>query len=161
MDIQLIRIDDRLIHGQVVVGWVKALEIQRLVVVSDAVAANAMQRTLMEIAVPSGLMVSFHAVQDAANACSAPGPERSLLLFSNPSDVLAYATAGGPASSINIGGMHFSEGRRQVHRIVCVTDDDVKAFKGLKARGLPLEIRAVPGDASQPLEHCLPELAVP
>ncbi len=161
MDIQLIRIDDRLIHGQVVVGWVKALEIQRLVVVSDAVAANAMQRTLMEIAVPPGLMVSFHPVVEAAKACETAGRERTLLLFSNPQDVLAFAAAGGPVTSVNIGGMHFSEGRRQVHRIVCVTDEDVRAFKALKARGVELEIRAVPGDALQPLEQCLPELSAP
>lgn len=52
MDLQLIRIDDRLIHGQVVVGWVRALNIERLVVANDSIAANAMQRTLMEMAVP-------------------------------------------------------------------------------------------------------------
>jgi len=157
MDIQLIRIDDRLIHGQVVVGWVKALSIQRLVVVSDAVAENAMQKTLMEIAVPAGLGVSFYHVKAAAEACAEKGGEKALLLFSNPSDVLAYLEGGGPAEAVNLGGMHFSEGRRQVHRIVCVTPEDVKAFRAIRARGIPVEIRAVPGEPGEPLSNHLPE----
>ena len=160
MDIQLLRIDDRLIHGQVVVGWVKVLEIKRLVVVNDAVAKNPMQRTLMEIAVPSGLGVSFYSVEEAAKACArdAGSGERALLLFSNPSDVRGYVEKGGPATSVNVGGMHFSEGRNQVCRIVCVTPEDVVAFKDLRRRGLPLEVRAVPGDAPQKLEQFIPEI---
>ena len=80
MDIQLIRIDDRLIHGQVVVGWVKALNIDRLVVVNDAIAKNSMQKTLMEMAVPSGLKVSFYTVEEAAQNCKAgESKDRSLL----------------------------------------------------------------------------------
>ena len=66
MSIALARIDDRLIHGQVVVGWVKALDIQALVVINDAIAANAMQKTLMEMAVPSGLKVHFATVEEGA-----------------------------------------------------------------------------------------------
>src|ERR1700690_3540798 len=105
MDIQLIRIDDRLIHGQVVVGWVKALGIQRLVVVNDAIAKNTMQKTLMEMAVPAGLKVSFYSVADAVPACRQEGEKvRGLLLFSNPADVVAFLDQGGVLSSINVGG---------------------------------------------------------
>ena len=96
MSIQLIRIDDRLIHGQVVVGWVKALGIERLVVVNDAIAQNGMQKTLMEMAVPSGLKVYFFTVSEAANNFkSEPTKERSLLLFSNPEDALEFSRQGG------------------------------------------------------------------
>jgi mannose/fructose/N-acetylgalactosamine-specific phosphotransferase system component IIB len=115
----------------------------------------------MEIAVPAGLGVSFHPVKEAAKICANPGGERVLLLFSNPSDVLTYVEGGGPATSINMGGMHFSEGRRQVHRIVCVTEEDIQAFKGLRVRGLPIEIRAVPADAGDPLSRHLPEIEKP
>src|SRR6185369_6625153 len=126
MDIQLVRIDDRLIHGQVVVGWVKALNIQRLVVVNDAIAKNAMQKTLMEMAVPSGLKVSFFTVEESVEACRQDsGKDKALLLFSNPSDVLSYIQKGGVLKVINIGGMHFCEGKRQVAKTVCVSADDI------------------------------------
>lgn len=159
MDIQLIRIDDRLIHGQVVVGWVKALEIQRLVVVNDAIAANAMQKTLMEMAVPAGLKVSFHSVGEAVDACKPGGTgERSLLLFSNPIDVLAFLNRGGAVTTINVGGMHFCEGKRQVSKTVCVNEAEILAFRELKSRGIEMEIRAVPGDMREPLEKYLLEI---
>lgn len=159
MDIQLIRIDDRLIHGQVVVGWVKALGIQRLVVVNDAIAKNSMQKTLMEMAVPSGLKVSFYSVAEAVAACGQEGEKaRCLLLFSNPRDVLVFAEQGGPLSSVNVGGMHFGEGKNQVCRTVCVSPEDIEAFKGLRKRSVELEIRAVPGDVREALEKYIPEL---
>ncbi len=158
MDIQLIRIDDRLIHGQVVVGWVKALSIQRLVVVNDAIAKNTMQKTLMEMAVPSGLKVSFFTVDDVVKACAEDSKERSLLLFSNPVDVLEFAIKGGALSSVNVGGMHFSEGKNQISKTVCVNNQDVAAFKELKRRGVELEVRAVPGDLKEPFEKFLPQL---
>ncbi|MGH7738544.1 MAG: PTS system mannose/fructose/N-acetylgalactosamine-transporter subunit IIB [bacterium] len=158
MDIQLIRIDDRLIHGQVVVGWSKSLNIQRLVVVNDAIAKNTMQRTLMEMAVPSNLRVSFFTVDEAVAAAAGPERERALVLFSTPADLLTYVEKGGVVLSVNIGGLHFTEGRRQVCKVVCVTAQDVEAFRKLRARGVELEIRAVPGDLKESLEKYLPEI---
>jgi mannose/fructose/sorbose-specific phosphotransferase system IIB component len=158
MDIQLIRIDDRLIHGQVVVGWSKALTIERLVVVNDAIAKNAMQKTLMEMAVPAGLKVQFLTVEEAATQSRSADKVRSLLLFSNPMDLLDYQKKGGPLTSVNVGGMHFCEGKRQVSKTVCVNNDEVTAFKELKALGVEFEVRAVPGDMKEPLEKYLPEI---
>lgn len=159
MDIQLTRIDDRLIHGQVVVGWVKALDIQRLVVVNDAIAKNAMQKTLMEMAVPTGLKVGFYTVAEAAQALgNTDDKSRTLLLFSTPADVLSFLEKGAVLASVNVGGMHFSEGKRQVCKILCVNAEDVKAFKELAKRGVELEIRAVPGDVREPLAKYIPEI---
>ncbi len=158
MDLLLIRIDDRLIHGQVVVGWARALSIERIIVANNSIAANAMQRTLMEMAVPSNLKVSLLTLSDASEATRGGGTEKALLLFSNPQDVLAFIRTGGKVSSINVGGMHYCEGKRQICSIVCVDERDIHAFKELKALGLELEVRAVPGDTREPLEKYLPEL---
>ncbi len=159
MDIQLIRIDDRLIHGQVVVGWVKAMGIERLVVVNDSIAKNAMQKTLMEMAVPSGLKVSFYTVEEAALHCrTGESKERSLLLFSNPTDVVEYGRKGGSLSVVNVGGMHFCEGKQQVSKTVCVHEADIESFKELKKQGVELEVRAVPGDVKEPLEKYIHQL---
>jgi mannose/fructose/sorbose-specific phosphotransferase system IIB component len=162
MEIQLIRVDDRLIHGQVVVGWVKTLKTECLVVVNDAIAANTMQKTLMEMAVPADLKVCFYTIEGAARAVAAKKENlKSLLLFSNPADVLAFAEKGVDLASINIGGMHFCEGKRQVGKIICVNEEDVKAFRKLKQKGVELEVRAVPGDPKEPLENFLPEIKKP
>jgi mannose/fructose/sorbose-specific phosphotransferase system IIB component len=157
MEIQLIRIDDRLIHGQVVVGWVKAMNIERLVVVNDAIAKNSMQKTLMEMAVPAGLKVSFFTVEESVAACR-QGKEKALLLFANPSDALNYSKRGGALTSLNVGGMHFCEGKKQIAKTVCVSGEDIAAFKELSQMGLELEMRAVPGDPKEPLGKYLAEI---
>jgi mannose/fructose/sorbose-specific phosphotransferase system IIB component len=158
MNIQLIRIDDRLIHGQVVVGWVKALDIQRLVVVNDEITKNNMRRTLMEMAVPADLKVSFLGISEAVSASKSSSPERSLLLFASPADVLAFVKAGGAVSAVNVGGMHFSEGKNQITKTICVDSNDLAVFKELKKMGVEMEIRAVPGDARENLEKAIPEI---
>ncbi len=159
MEIQLIRIDDRLIHGQVVVGWVKALDIQCLVVVNDAIAKDAMQKTLMEMAVPSGLKVRFLEVAGVPGfLADKSDPSRAMMLFSSPADLLSVIRLGAVFPLINVGGMHFCEGKRQVGKTVCVSEDDVAAFKELRKLGVQMEVRAVPGDLKEPLEKFLPEL---
>lgn len=159
MDVVLARIDDRLIHGQVVVGWVRALDARRLVVVNDTVARNAMQRALMEMCVPSGLAVEFHGVVEGARAVrESHGKGATILLFSNPADVVAFAEAGFPLETVNVGGMHFAEGKRQLSRSLCVDDADLEAFRKLRRLGVEVEVRAVPGDPKVPLEKMLPEI---
>lgn len=158
MNIQLIRIDDRLIHGQVVVGWVKALSIERLVVVNDEIAKNNMRRTLMEMAVPAGLKVNFYTVAEAVTAAKDDSQDRALVLFANPMDVEAFAAAGGMVTAVNVGGMHFGDGKTQMSKTICVNSDDMKAFKALRQRGVELESRAVPGDLKEPLDKVLPEI---
>jgi len=158
MNIQLIRIDDRLIHGQVVVGWVKALSIERLVVVNEEIAKNNMRRTLMEMAVPAGLKVNFYTVDEAVEAVKETSVDRTLLLFANPMDLEAFAEKGGPVTSVNVGGMHYGDGKTQMSKTICVNSDDMKAFRALRNRGVELESRAVPSDTKEPLEAVLPEI---
>lgn len=158
MNIQLIRIDDRLIHGQVVVGWAKALNIQRLVVVNDEITKNNMRRTLMEMAVPAELKVNFFEVHEAALASKDDSKERSLLLFASPMDVLDYVKAGGVAVSVNVGGMHFCDGKTQISKTICVDSGDLAAFKELKKMGIEMETRAIPGDMREVLEKAIPEI---
>jgi mannose/fructose/N-acetylgalactosamine-specific phosphotransferase system component IIB len=98
-------------------------------------------------------------VAEAAEAALKEEPKgRSLFLFSNPTDVAEFIAKGGPASSVNVGGMHFFEGKNQVCKVVCVDDRDVAAFKELKKKGIELEIRAAPGDLREMLEKYIPEL---
>jgi mannose/fructose/sorbose-specific phosphotransferase system IIB component len=158
MNIQLIRIDDRLIHGQVVVGWVKALSIERLVVVNEEIAQNNMRRTLMEMAVPAGLKVNFYTVEQAVEASKDSSPERALMLFANPMDLEAFAEKGGTVNTVNVGGMHYCDGKTQMSKTICVNSDDMKAFRALRKRGVEMESRAVPGDPKEPLESVLPEI---
>jgi mannose/fructose/N-acetylgalactosamine-specific phosphotransferase system component IIB len=148
------RIDDRLIHGQVVEGWVNFLKATCIVVADDAVASNPLQRSIMELSVPQGLKVLIGRVEEIC-ATLRTGPfdaERVLLLFSRPSDVLRALRSGLGCPTLNIGGMHYIPGKRKLMDVLAVDDIDLEALKGICAMGIKIDVQTVPTQKSQPLE---------
>jgi PTS system mannose-specific IIB component len=152
--IVFIRIDDRLIHGQVVEGWVNFLKANSILVADDAVAANTMQRSIMEISVPQGLRVSIGKVEDICDEVrsSLSSRERAILLFSNPAAVLRAIQLGLPCRELNIGGMHYTPGKRKLIDVLAVDDRDLEALRKITARGVKVTVQTVPNQKPLPLE---------
>jgi mannose/fructose/sorbose-specific phosphotransferase system IIB component len=148
------RIDDRLIHGQVVEGWVNFLKATEILVADDRVASNALQRSIMEISAPQGLGVFIGTVEEVCDRLRtpAPGNERSILLFSTPADVVRAIKLGLDCRALNIGGMHYVPGKRKLIDVLAVDDRDLEALKEIAARGIKVEIQAVPNQKSLTLE---------
>jgi len=144
--IVFVRIDDRLIHGQVVEGWVNFLKATCIMVADDHVAANALQKSIMEISVPQGLKVVIGSVENvcAQLRTAAFDADRVILLFSNPSDVLRALKLGLECQVLNIGGMHYVPGKRKLLDVLAVDDIDLDALKQIAARGIRVEIQTVP-----------------
>jgi mannose/fructose/N-acetylgalactosamine-specific phosphotransferase system component IIB len=148
MAVELVRIDDRLVHGQVVEGWVKALHITRIVVASDSVEADDTQKALYHLAVPHGVELTCLTVTEAAKEWKARrwDKDRAILLVSTPGDALRLLEAGSPIQSVNLGGLHYRQGRVQVLKGVSLDEQDVQALKSLASHGVLLEARALPLD---------------
>jgi len=148
MQIGLARIDDRLIHGQVATRWTKETNVQRIIVVSDEVAADTVRKTLLTQVAPPG--VTAHVVDVAKMIRVYNNPkyagERIMLLFTNPTDVERVVEGGVNITSVNIGGMAFRQGKTQVNNAISVDEKDIEAFKKLNARGIELEARKVSTD---------------
>ncbi|HTG00400.1 MAG TPA: PTS sugar transporter subunit IIB [Nitrospirota bacterium] len=144
--IVLTRIDDRLIHGQVVEGWVNFLKATCLLVADDAVAANPLQRSIMEMTVPQGLDVQIGTVAEICERVrsTALAGERAILLFSNPGDVLRAVSAGMECATLNIGGMHYVAGKRKLIDILAVNQADLEALKEIAEAGIKIDVQAVP-----------------
>lgn len=155
--IVFIRIDDRLIHGQVVEGWVNFLKATSLFVADDAVASNPLQRSIMELAVPQGLDVFIGNVQEVCERVrsSAAAAERAILLFSNPGDVLRALKAGMECRALNIGGMHYVPGKRKLIDVLAVNQADLDALKAIADTGIRIDIQAVPTQKPIPLRKVL------
>jgi len=151
MDIRLVRIDDRLIHGQVATVWAKRLDIQRILVVSDAVTKDHLRKMLLQQAAPPGVKVNVITVSKMIEVYSHELFEglRVILLFTNPLEVAAVVEAGVPLSSINIGAMGYSVGKKMISNTIAVNEQDVEAFRYLHRRGIELEIRKVITDNKQ------------
>ncbi|MHB9155512.1 MAG: PTS system mannose/fructose/N-acetylgalactosamine-transporter subunit IIB [Endomicrobiales bacterium] len=148
MPIVLVRIDDRLIHGQVVEGWLKTIHASHIVVVSDEVAQDKMQQTLLGMAVPSSIRVTNLAVQEAAGRIKDNifEKERVMLLLSRPRDVLRLLEQGVKLPSVNVGGMHYTQGKKQLLRNLSVDNNDVSDLKEIGRHGVELEGRVLPAD---------------
>ncbi len=155
--IVFVRIDDRLIHGQVVEGWVNFLKATCLLVADDSVASNTLQRSIMELSVPQGLKVFIGRVEEICDRMrsSVLDAERAILLFSSPSDVLRALNAGMECRTLNIGGMHFIPGKRKLMDVLAVNAADLDALRVITGRGIKIDIQTVPTQRPIPLKKIL------
>ncbi|MFH1378945.1 MAG: PTS sugar transporter subunit IIB [bacterium] len=148
MPLVLLRIDDRLIHGQVVEGWLDAVGANLIIIASDEIAEDEFQQTLLTLAVPPRIRAVFLKVNDVIgffNTKQQAG-DRILLLVDNPNAALQLIESGVKISSINVGGMHYGEGKKQILPFLSVDADDRKSFEKINQMNVMLEGRVLPGD---------------
>jgi mannose/fructose/N-acetylgalactosamine-specific phosphotransferase system component IIB len=155
MPILLCRIDDRLIHGQVVVGWGRPLGIQRIILVDDQVAASEWEQDLYRMAMPPEVEVAFTSVDQARSQLAAwqESPTRTLLLTGDIATMAALQEADGAViHDINLGGVHHRPGRRLRLPYVYLTDDEYASLRRIEAAGGAVTAQDVPTTARVPLK---------
>jgi len=157
MGVTLLRVDDRLIHGQVVEGWIPFLKVDLVVVVSDAAAADEIQTALMKMALPPTVGLLVLPVAEAAASLAAPqmAARSALVLVPGPAEALALVEKGLKVDRINVGGLHYTVGKVQLGRALFLDEKDRLALRSLAAKGVRLEGRALPGDAEEDLTAAL------
>lgn len=156
------RVDDRLIHGQVVVAWGGRLRPERIWVVDDASAADVWERELLETVAP-GIEVRVVTVADAAAryATEAALPGGSFLLVRDLETALALVEAGAAIPSFTLGGLHYAPGREKVNEYIYLGEADRRAARALLTRGVALQVQDVPATRPRPLPALDPATAVP
>ncbi len=144
--IVLFRVDDRLIHGQVVLGWGAVLKPDRIILADDFVASNEWERDLYASAAPPEIKVSILTLTEAAAQLKAGvfEGEKTILLVKNPGSVLSLMDLGLPVSEVNVGGIHFREGREKILDNVYLDAGERSAMRELVKRGVTLDGRALP-----------------
>lgn len=157
MALELYRIDDRLIHGQVVVGWGQPLDLRFIVLVDDEVAASDWEQELYRMGVPPDMDVHFDAVDTAAtNLARYQGDERRGLLLTGDIDTMVRLVDASEAiRRVNVGGIHHRPGRVQRLRYVFLTPAEEAQLRSLAARGLEVTAQDVPSARPVPLEEML------
>jgi D-glucosaminate PTS system EIIB component len=147
MPIVLNRVDDRLIHGQVVVGWGQALGITRIILVDDQVAGSAWEQDLYRMAVTPEITVDFASVAESAAALAGwrKDPRRTVLLTGDL-DAMAALHRADPAAvhRINLGGVHHRPGRRERLPFLYLTDDEMRRLSALEASGAEITAQDLP-----------------
>ena len=158
MPIALYRIDDRLIHGQVVVGWGQPLELRFIVLVDDDVADSEWEQELYRMGVPPGMTVYFHNVTDAALAL--PGYQADarpgIVLTGNIATMARLVEAGnGSIRSVNIGGVHHASGRVPRLRYVFLNTAEAEGLRGIAEQGVSVTAQDLPGTKPVQLDDLL------
>ncbi len=146
MGLELCRIDDRLIHGQVVVGWGQPMSLGFIVLVDDEVAGSEWERELYRMGVPPEMEVVFETVQGAAaRFAEFERDERKGILLTGDVGSMARLAAAVPAlRRVNLGGVHHRGGRVQRLRYVFLAPDEEQTLRELEARGVTVTAQDVP-----------------
>lgn len=156
MTLVLNRIDDRLIHGQVVVGWGQPLDVRFIVLVDDAVAASDWEQELYRMGVPPEMDVRFLSIDDAAQHLESFRMEpRAGILLTGDIATMSQLVARANVRDVNIGGIHHRAGREQHLRYVFLTPAEGQALREIAEQGAVVTAQDVPAARAVPLEELL------
>ncbi|HMA76297.1 MAG TPA: PTS sugar transporter subunit IIB [Candidatus Krumholzibacteriaceae bacterium] len=144
----LVRVDDRLIHAQVVIGWKEECRPDRIILADDNVAANEFEKNLYISAASADTKVSVIPLKDAAERIKRGvyDRDRVILLVRSPEQALRLYEYGVVFDELNIGGMHYMEGRKKVMEDFYISDEEKSILRELVKKSVVLEARALPGD---------------
>ncbi|HEU4829889.1 MAG TPA: PTS sugar transporter subunit IIB [Gemmatimonadales bacterium] len=147
MPLLLSRVDDRLIHGQVVLGWGRPLGLERIVLVDDDVAGNDWEQELYRMAVPAGIEVVFASVAGAASQLGAwQSDRRRTALLTGTIEAMASLHDADPDAMhrINLGGVHHQPGRTERLPYLYLSDAELAFLRRLAADGADIVAQDVP-----------------
>lgn len=156
MPIVLCRVDDRLVHGQVVVGWGRPLNLNRIVLVDDEVRQSPWEQELYRMAAPAEIAMDFVSAAEAAPQLRGwdAGRERVLVLvgtIGTAGELLRRAP--GALARLNLGGIHAGPGRRERLRYLYLSDEELAMLQRMAERGLEVSAQDVPTSRPIPLKE--------
>ena len=148
MSIIHVRIDERLIHGQVATVWTNTLGCTRIMVINDEACNSETQKYVLKLATPSGVKLSVLTVQKAATRIKEGkyDNDKVFVLFKNPKDCLRLMEEAIELPMLNVGNMSAKDGTTNIKKSVNVSKEDVEAFRKLDSLGLKITARMVPDE---------------
>ena len=155
MPIVLCRVDDRLVHGQVVVGWGRPLDLHRIVLIDEEVRQSPWEQELYRMAAPSEIAMDFLNAAEASLRLPGweAGRERVLVLvgtIGTAAELLRRAP--GVLRRLNLGGIHAGPGRRERLRYLYLSDDELALLGRMAERGVEVSAQDVPTSRAVPLK---------
>ncbi|HEX5591339.1 MAG TPA: PTS sugar transporter subunit IIB [Candidatus Limnocylindrales bacterium] len=148
MALKLVRVDDRLIHGQVVAIWLKALNAKRIVIVDDRTARDEFLREVITFAAPAGVTVEIHELAEGTERVRelVDDPEPVFVLMRSPVTALRLREAGVEFPLLNVGGIGAGPGRKPLYRNISASPEELTAMRTIESMGTTVELRIVQSD---------------
>ncbi len=151
MSVVLARVDNRLIHGQVLEAWIPYVRADYILVVNDAVAKDSFRKQLMLSCVPRNLQVKICSLAElpALSQCHLELKHNLLVLFASPQDAFSAYENGLEFSRLNLGNMHLEQGKRCISRTLAVDESDTSVLDRFTQLGVEVTAQCVPSDRVQ------------
>jgi len=150
-ELGLVRIDDRLIHGQVIAVWCKHRKFTRIVIVDDGVAADSFMVEVLGLAAPPDLRVDAFSVEDGVRALNEDTSnwDTTMVLMKTPLAAKQLYDGGLEYSALNVGGIGSGPGRRNIFKNIAASEEEIATLKYLMGKGVEITLFTVPGEKSK------------
>lgn len=145
----LLRIDNRLIHGQVIESWLPYTGAKTIVVANDELSGDVMQQQIMSLAIPGNVQCLFVQLEELEDQLKSLNDADILVLVSNCADARRAYDSGWSYEDLNIGNVHYSPGKKQLSPSVALSPEEESCLRYLFKRGVSLDFRCVPNDPVQ------------
>ncbi len=144
-----VRIDNRLIHGQVIETWIPYFKSKYIVVANDELSKDPLRQEIIKLAIPGNLNIFFCSITevvDTIKKIEAKGEDQIFILFANCQDVKRAFDRGLKFYTLNIGNLHHSPGKKQICDHIFLSKEDITCLRYLKKQGISLDLRCVPNN---------------
>ena len=145
VNIEMMRVDERLIHGQGQM-WLNALGVNTVIVADDEASNDPIQQTLMKTVVPKSIAMRFFSIDKTCELIHKASPKQKIFIVcKTPKAALRLIAGGVPVKEINIGNIHNCEGKEQVTRSIYLGKEDKAALKELSTKyGVKFNTKTTP-----------------
>ena len=156
--VSLVRVDDRLIHGQVVVKWLRYVGADAIWIVDDQLSADAFLQSILRLAAPPGVQVEVAAANEAPRLLAKASEQghHVLLLVKSPQTALALFEQGLDFGELNVGGLGAAPNTTRVYKSVSLSPTHMASLRCLQERGVRVYFQMVPEERSVDLSEVLP-----
>jgi mannose/fructose/N-acetylgalactosamine-specific phosphotransferase system component IIB len=157
MNIQLVRIDDRLIHGQVVIGWAGHLNTKRIILCDASVAENDWEKELYLSSVPEQIEAYVMTTAQTIKYINEHNDDlnSTMILVNSPLVIEDLIRNGIQIDKVNVGGIHFKEGRKKLLNYLYLNEDEINSFKRCIDHGIQFDCQDIPLCKRTPLSKLI------
>ncbi|HCM84694.1 MULTISPECIES: PTS system mannose/fructose/N-acetylgalactosamine-transporter subunit IIB [Enterococcus] len=150
------RIDDRLIHGQVMTAWVHETKANEIVIIDDEVAQDDFLKMIMSSSAPTGIKVLIFSEAAAIDYLQQEADGNKIIVLAKNPTVIQHIIDGGvEINALNVGGMGARKDRSQLYRNISVSDAERQCFRTIKEKGVNVYVQVIPEEKSVNIEQYL------
>lgn len=144
------RIDDRLIHGQVMTQWIQYTSANEVLIIDDLVAKDSFLQMIMKSSVPASIKLTVLSIQDAIGYLNEDSKdEKIIILVKTPITLDVLTDSGVKLESINVGGVGAKAGRKQFYKNISLSEEEKQSLVNLMNKGIDVGIRVLPNDVEE------------